>query len=117
LPYLHILLGITQKHHLLLERHLHELDLDIAHHLAKQRKSFETETKFGQHIKDLQELRALKGEKKLISEGKSPRVSPSMSKTEALKIVQDHIETVEKRELEERTGPLAKSLLNVLKKT
>jgi hypothetical protein len=58
----------------------------------------------------------LKGEKKLISEGKSPRVSPSMSKTEALKIVQDHIETVEKRELEERTGPLAKSLLNVLKK-
>jgi len=35
-PYLHILLGVTKKHHVLLEESCHSLDLNIAQELAKE---------------------------------------------------------------------------------
>ena len=51
--YLHILLGITQKHHELLETECHKLVVNIAKTLAKRNIPTDKTTKFGKYVSKL----------------------------------------------------------------
>ena len=59
-PYLHILLGVTQKHHHLLESFCHELDINVAKDLAKRDFEADKTTKFGNYVSQLQTLKQLR---------------------------------------------------------
>ena len=63
-PYLHILLGVTQKHHHLLESFCHELDLNVARDLAKRDFEADKTTKFGNDVSQLQTLKQLRTKKR-----------------------------------------------------
>ena len=52
-PYLHLLLGITKKHHLLLEKECHTLDEEIAKALAKEDSPVDENTDFGKFVLNL----------------------------------------------------------------
>ena len=52
-PYLHILLGVTQKHRHLLESFCHELDLNIAKDLEKKDFEADKTTKFSNYVSQL----------------------------------------------------------------
>ena len=117
-PYLHILLGITQKHHVLLEKFCHEIDIAIAKDLAKKRKKTDRSTKFGAYVHQLQEIRALRIEEKEIKDslGTSDPAYCRKAK-EVLKAVENRLAKLKKESfLEERTGPIAANLDKVLNK-
>ena len=63
-PYLHILLGTTQKHHELLETECHKLDVKIAQTLAKQNIPTDKTKKFGKYVSQLCTLENLTKRKK-----------------------------------------------------
>ena len=57
-PYLHILLGISKKHHDILEKDCHALDKQIGVTLAEDsEKKFENKTQFGKFVNKLQNLK------------------------------------------------------------
>ena len=58
-PYLHILLGVTQKHHHLLEKFCHELDVSIAKDIVKNSGEVDKTSKFGFHVTQLKSLKSL----------------------------------------------------------
>lgn len=119
-PYLHILLGITQKHHALLEDLSHDLDISIAKDLAQKRKTVDRSTKFGIYVRQLQERRALRSEERQIRDTLKDSACSSTYCKQATGVLKD----IEKRQqklkkecvLEDRTGPVTSSLDTVLKK-
>ena len=58
-PYLHILLGIVKRHHDMLEKECHSIDLQIADVLAKRREKVAESTKFGSFIISKQNAKQL----------------------------------------------------------
>lgn len=125
-PYLHILLGVTQKHHHLLEYFCHEVDNNIAKDCAKNGVEVDKSTKFGVYVSQLQTLKQL--EKKV--KKKEMRLSTiddntpiALYKTteekhkKGLATLQKKIVKLKKKcKLPERTGPVASSLEAVLKR-
>ena len=125
-PYLHILLGVTQKHLHLLESFCHELDISIARDLAKRDFEADKTTKFRNYVSQLQTLKQLwtkekKKQMKLSSiDGKTPMAEFKMAEEKAktqLAVMQKKMEKLKKKcRLTERAGPVASSLEKVLKK-
>ena len=58
-PYLHILLGIVKRHHDMLEKECHSIDLQIADVLANRREKVDESTKFGSFVISKQNAKQL----------------------------------------------------------
>lgn len=128
-PYLHINIGIVTKHHKLLEEACHNIDLQIAQHIAKQDDAApDTSTKFGNCIFHLKKLSQLEMQKEKLENQKN-RADNEMNTPLAtcrkriaafdLKIKQTEkkIEVERKKsKLEPRAGPVASNLDRVLNK-
>lgn len=61
-PYLHILLGVVKKHHDLLEKECHSIDLAIAQHLAENQEDLNCDcsTTYQNYVDQLREIEKLK---------------------------------------------------------
>ncbi|GFO12155.1 amine oxidase [Plakobranchus ocellatus] len=115
-PYLHIMLGITWRHHVLLKREAHRLDLQIVSQNAKHATERGSEIKkFGKQWDRVEKLRA---QLDLLEH----HITFAESETEKemfgtyFEKVDQELESINYIELEENTGPIALSLNKILTK-
>ena len=116
-PYLHILLGVTQKHHHLLEKFCHELDVSIAKDIVKNSGEVDKTSKFGFYVTQLKSLKSLyKKEQRYILQLESD-TRPQAQTKKLLAVIQEMISKLKANcNLAERVGPIASSLETTLKK-
>ncbi|XP_067667443.1 uncharacterized protein [Haliotis asinina] len=122
-PYLHILLGVVKKHHVMLERECHELDLLIGGH-ALMTEEESPDAEFGEYILRSREIQKReKKEKKLSTlleemEDNTPLAHLELQENklqETLKKLRKNISRkTQENKLKERKGPVTSNLDKLL---
>ena len=108
---------MTQKHHHLLEKFCHELDVSIAKDIVKNSGEVDKTSKFGFYLTQLKSLKSLYKKEQRYKLQLESDTRPQAQTKKLLAVIQEMISKLKANcNLAERVGPIASSLETTLKK-